>query len=626
MLRAIVSTVLLACLCSISCALAAQPTPAHRLTETERAAIQYLKGKLDADGRGALDFADERSVQAYSTLLRLHGFDSKSRPYLFASLTAAQANAKQQRAGVIGAARECKLPIDGKGPQTYREVLDVVSNADFSTVQGRALDSINMPNPTLGSAVDDGRPTYVVDTLDVYDEDVETLLTSGVDEGYVDGPTGLDPRAQLVKTSVGANPTKHPVVLFGSYYYRTATGPHGPCMLLLPWAHFTPKEMKLDAPTRRAGSTNPPGSPVVICLNRKGTAVSDCDQGPWPHAGGTPIQVLLNVAGSVTYNDPIATSKDADFVEGELAVMPRNVGGACVLSAKSFADHFAIAHDDPTKMTFKWADPPANFGDVCWDKVQSGHEWNFVLSTHVTTLNKSGAPTYPVLAVFMSPLGGNDSGGIEGDPNLLPVSVLKMEWGCVKKGTLVEMADGGTKAIEDIAPDDVVLGQGGQHFKVTNLIQGDDTDFIEIDAGARHVALTPGHPVAVKGRGFVQAKALKDGDVLVVSAASGKPASGNSAFVAASHVEQRKAAAKVYNLTLTRLDATSNAGVKPSFFAGGILVGDTSEQNELTAQDDARTGALPPLHLSGPEERVDYENWLKSRQAGNRKGSTLTGQ
>lgn len=609
--------------------------PRYRMNAQERAALKSLVVKAGGVKRVPIDLTDAQAKLAYFALLKAHGVTPENRPGLFKSFD--EVEAAQAKRVKMGAApvtySECAAPTqpDDDIPMTgdedrpignYREILDVPASDDFKTVQARALDTIVEP------------AVYTLDTLDVYDQEWEEQLGAGTDEVFSHPDAAnrtQDPKFQVFETEHVAdnNPSGDPVNVFGSFYYRTADKtPAPPCLVVVPGlAHGLPKDQRLLDPTNKV---SPPGSPVVICINRQ-NATADapaCDYGPmmgWHDEW----HVRMIVNGWVQFHDKVAPIVDADGtptgnLTGEMTVIPTVTNGACPVlpvEGKTLVDHFKIDQADPTKLVFSWPsiDTAADFGKLCWGAVENNAVWDFVLSLRVKTLNKAGKVTYTVLTAFLSraPM----AIGVENGTEYVPQ--LAFQFGCLMAGTPVTMADGSQVPIEKVKQGDRVASPNGP-LKVQRVTTGSDTSFVEISvastAGGTSLFVTPTHPIAVAAQhvathsapDLVEAEDLLRRKVGAASLYVLSQVGGAKPARVPATIRPVSKSASVYNLTLEKADGTPLPAKAGLFYANGILVGDNAAQGALAAERAVREAKRPDYRPSGLE-LVDYKNWLAER-------------
>lgn len=90
---------------------------------------------------------------------------------------------------------------------------------------------------------------------------------------------------------------------------------------------------------------------------------------------------------------------------------------------------------------------------------------------------------------------------------------------CFVGTTKISMANGSRKMIKDVCVGDEVVSWDGEQFvkkRVTNTFKNNtEEDIFKISYGSRKAWLTGDHPILVSDKGWVKAKDLKEGDVLV---------------------------------------------------------------------------------------------------------------
>jgi len=183
-------------------------------------------------------------------------------------------------------------------------------------------------------------------------------------------------------------------------------------------------------------------------------------------------------------------------------------------------------------------------------------------------------------------------------PEKLPF--LYFEYSCVAKGTLITMADGSTKAIEDVM-DGELVSSNGQTMQVMDTSIGYEAIpmFAITDDAGHSVLLTETHPVVTTNRGVVWASEVVAGDVLSTTG-------GNSNVVS---VTEELFNDTVHNLELEPL--TGNDDANEVMYANGIAIGDLGYQSDLTFKDKAKSTVESVLQALPEEWHEDYLNSLK---------------
>ncbi len=161
---------------------------------------------------------------------------------------------------------------------------------------------------------------------------------------------------------------------------------------------------------------------------------------------------------------------------------------------------------------------------------------------------------------------------------------IKLGYSCLAKGTLITMADGSLKPIDQILKGEMVLGAMAENAATAQPMKVADVSIgIEalkmlrvIDATGKDILMTETHPVSTSNRGIVWAKELKKGDRILTADGS----------VLITKISKEKYNDNVYNL---KLEPTANSmiadGSYLGMFANGLLVGDLDTQDEHNYKD-----------------------------------------
>lgn len=592
-----------------------------KLTAQDSAAIKKWLASAPPR-RGTVNLADPVASAGYLATLKRHGITPQTRPYLFETLEKIKARHREQMArGEPIDDETCKNPEQLNKIGNFRTILGATTGSPtasaFTSVGARALDSIYQG------------ASYVLDTLDVYDEAMENNISSTTDEIYASypnasntGPNNADPRFLVIDSpaSVNNNPTGGPVYIVSSYLYRVGSTTVSPCVETV-LQHLVPKSMTMTDPRNiKYGK----GAPIVICLNRQNANndYSDCDYGPFPNnqVGNDDAKVLMVVTGTTEYNDPVSDITQAGNFAFDMTVIPRDIGGGCPLnSIDGDLSHFT---PNGNTLSFHWPyASPADFGKLCWQVVANNTAWDFALTTRVKTLNKGGVPTWNVVAAYLS-----DGPGATPNQSTLVIPTIVMQFGCIRRGQKVLMSDGTEKPIEQLKVGDVVMSNG-ELLRVQNVTTGNDDVFFSIttDSGAPALVVTANHPVAVKsgtetGQSWVQAQKLKEGQEIYRRTQPFERADQAAKIVKIEKISQSD---QVYNLSLAQVNGQPIASETASFYVEGIRVGDNALQNKLGHTKTAPVKPAP-LKLVG-KEQIDHRNWL-SEQRRNKAASTRSAQ
>jgi hypothetical protein len=336
-----------------------------------------------------------------------------------------------------------------------------------------------------------------------------------------------------------------------------------------------PKSITVTAPN------NPANRKTVICLTRANPEPGwpqPCDFGPFENPQVAPVNVYVPLAGTVVMPYPLAL-KDGK-VDGQLQVTAINsLNGTTCSGQDNDLGSQVLAKTTPTpgNQGITWSIVGAQalvFGKTCYSP-NSGLAFNMYWTVKVT--KPDGRPS-TVTAIVSNVL-------TQGSANTLIVRDVDLQWGCLPAGTLVTLADHTRKPIEDISPQDWILGADGEPWQPISKLTGEEAELIVVTAEDGTAArMTSEHPVIVGAdeRGnprWLAASHLKVGTPLVT-------AKGRSKVKA---IERSPYGGKIYNIALRPRGSDHPPAFGASFYADGLLVGDQTMQ-----------GLPEPMPVSGP--------------------------
>lgn len=176
---------------------------------------------------------------------------------------------------------------------------------------------------------------------------------------------------------------------------------------------------------------------------------------------------------------------------------------------------------------------------------------------------------------------------------------------CMAEGTGITLADGRVVPVEQVKQGDkVVTDSKGTLLTVTGISTGNENkDLVRLRDNAGHdVMLTEAHPVITASGKVVAAKNVKVLDQV-------KTDKGLATLTSIDRVSADKK--KVFNLKLgTDQELLAVGKNERTLFAGGLLIGDSSMQEELEAVRPASPVAL--LERLPKAWHKDYQNSLKA--------------
>jgi hypothetical protein len=188
---------------------------------------------------------------------------------------------------------------------------------------------------------------------------------------------------------------------------------------------------------------------------------------------------------------------------------------------------------------------------------------------------------------------------------------IKLGYSCLAKGTLITMADGSQKPIDQILKGDMVLGAMAKNGTATQAMTVVDTS-IGIEAlkmqrvtaaDGSEILMTETHPVSTTNRGIIWSKELKKGDRILTEDGS----------VLITQIKNEKYNDNVYNLKLAPTAGSSIAsGAYLGMYANGLLVGDLETQDEHNYKDQfIRESAEEKLMRMPSKWKADFISSLE---------------
>ena len=290
---------------------------------------------------------------------------------------------------------------------------------------------------------------------------------------------------------------------------------------------------------------------AVISLFRKPTNVDDCDyickcrKGE----GGQPF-VCLPVKGKVVLREGSFAAEKQSASVVAIHLDKANGGAALCREEKDYRKNLEFTtslhskelefeNHDEFGMTFK--EPGGS----------TGHHFRFELSI-VLAVDVGGTDYIPVVIT-------SDKNHATAIYSKIPD--LNIMWGCLAQGTLIMMADGSSRPIEDVRIGERVKGDSS----ITNIWKGPAPDgCLEIvtQEGAK-IILTGTHPLRTR-YGWKRAEELAEGEELQMLAGTAVIAS----------IKEVRYEGTVWNL---ELDAQETEGM----YADGFLAGDFRLENRM---------------------------------------------
>lgn len=529
----------------------------EKLTAAERQELDAWLGAAEGKPRVMIDLRNPGDLRELDLLRRQAGYPKIS-DYL--------ARLKSSRSNDDPACAAFLEKYDSNGLFLDVGVTDDGKDLTATTLQANALI---------------GLPPVDFDSMVVVSDAAGEHVTSGTNHGR-NAPLLVTRAPPKPGSLAGAKPARAAAVF--TVFKSDGT----PCAYrVVSGITVAPTAMAVTAPTNKR-----PNSGTVLCLNRASPDKNwpnACDFGPFSQSKdvGGHWTVVVPVAGSITL--PGKVVMDGNQPAGDLRVTAINTKNGITCAGQTPVDVgkkvlavSRVTGDD----TIAWsmtaqgtgADAAPSFGSTCYEQ-HTGVAFN--MAWNLSYLDDKNIPR-PVIAIISNVL-------TQGSFNTLIVPAVDLQFGCLPAGTLIGMADGGTRRIEDIVRGDQVIGTDGRPWTVSSRMDGEDTALVEIEAedGTR-LRASPGHPVIVGHDAKGRLRAVAASDLKV-----GMPLTTR---LGASRVAKAVTVAwegTVHNLAIRPADAAGDdvaASRGGAFWADGLLVGDQTMQGLLpSAQARADT-------------------------------------
>jgi hypothetical protein len=206
--------------------------------------------------------------------------------------------------------------------------------------------------------------------------------------------------------------------------------------------------------------------------------------------------------------------------------------------------------------SFKWNIPEDWSNSINESVAASSRLYSYALNLHFNVSVNGGDPTEHEISVC-----SNDDD--DPRPSYKVIPGLRLQWGCFAEGTLIRMADGTCKAIQDITIGETVKTANGQTAQVKDVFSGPERQILTIEtiSGAL-IKVSDEHPL-LTASGVKRAAELRENDRLVMEG-------GEEDEIKYRYYSDY--AGKVYNILL--------AGENHIIYAGGFTAGDMELQNQ----------------------------------------------
>jgi hypothetical protein len=568
---------------------------------------QYVHRLVAPGVRARLNYADPRQHAFALARLKLAGKTPENSPHLFERVEARRQ--RQLARGLKAGAIEATETSTGRAEMHYIEAssLGTVELASEAR-SAAAAEAVGTASSTFpgGSAY-----TYIdMSVATVYGYPIAPLAY--VEE--FENPEGNVGANVTVSTSGNLNASNIKRYAFESYkledyesgdftdsYIRVEAGNRNPTnAAALP---------RLSAPTVDQPIDHLPAGgdgQINICMDR--AWVTDCDY--ILHGGPQSVEVPLKgsirvLTGHVFDEDKIEQIRDAladgqiPPEAGSMKLVLTNVGGGCdVLNndtlVASMMGFWASVRLSPMQDEFSWditGDDAARFDEGC-RQVQDVAK----LTARIPLPLRSSTNASELFSVPIT---------VSSDPDALRpearLNTLSLTNSCLAEGTQIQLGGGALAPVESLRIGQSVFNpyaRGGHTLTITDTAAGTElAPMVRIrDEAGRALLLTEMHPIATPDRGMVQARALREGDVVMTR-------QGPSRLAA---VSREPYGGKVYNLKVgSEAEAASLGQDETVVYANGFVVGDGQIQSKYEALA-AKPGDGPAIERVAEPWRRDY--------------------
>ncbi|HBF22068.1 MAG TPA: hypothetical protein DDW81_18350 [Cryomorphaceae bacterium] len=543
------------------------------------------------------DHSDDRQHAFFLEHLKNQGLSEKTSPGLYKSLQALRDHhidlrkkgkvrsdiRIHQKTIMMGQQVESWSPVEGTGPQTpvigkFGPVRIITSSGidENDELYATSLLSVNSSS------------WYANNTLELFNGE-ERLGHAQVEETYFGGES-LMAEASAKNTGKNNNGLQAKMT-----FYHLENGESlpqtGHTFTSIPFCIF-----RSNCPEYHSIEPKGKNDSIIICITRTGSSY-DCTYFYAPKGGDSlfiPLKGKLTFGSAqiLVFDGTDKVNTDSIGVEASVTVSDLEQGNGSSLSLKQ--DFFAHPN---TRVS-------ANGDTLKWN--MDGY-----MGSVKTLLERQGA-LYRVGFVqkikVKSTKGDLLSATITNiKPELFDHKIGKMfiTYGCLAEGTMVEMADGKTKRIEDVLVGDRVLSNNeGDIHRVTATTKGREIfPMYHIStASVKELLLTKNHPVVTADGRVLLARELSTGIPLITR-------QGNEAIQKVELVTFEK---PVWNLILEPVDTKQQPdSTNSTFFANGIKVGDHRMQSIY--QKLYRSNTKNVLELLDKDWSEDYRHYLSKQ-------------
>jgi len=554
-----------------------------QLSSKDKSDLMYVQALCRNGSSTTLDMSDPVQKSFYEKQLELANISKERRPNFFKNLDALT-----------------------KTHEMYKEQKSIMKHllGDANAVPDNSVNAVTQLSTADGqnfvagavSSVAKGTQMTLV-TIGLFDADFNSIGAVGKTEEFNNGIC-------TVATATGSFSTPMPaegreITAVATYNYTTVNGMTAKNAMVTT-VKF-PKELHIDAPViSNANKTDPTHKKIKLCMNR---ADSDCDYNYTSGPTGSQT-VVLPFKGYINYFDTvdqITFDRQGNPLNASctFSVAATGNGGSAVTPPTNY-NFFTDQKTSISGSTISWDVPWLRFDDTqAYGPIGSaGQDLYFIFQLTVPVKGQN-------VAAFITNAPPEKTPG-SNLMNTLMLPIFTAINGCLGRGSIVKMADGSSKAVEEIVVGDQVLNGNGKALTVTDTVIGNEITMVEITFNKnKTLVLTDNHPV-VTPTGILLAKEIFAGHKIVT----------DEGVVVVDKIEEILYIDKVFNLVLTDHSKTPVFSEdNTTHYANGVLVGDGNIQRIY--MDKYRKNHNNILNTLPSEWHNDFMNYLEEQKSNN---------
>jgi hypothetical protein len=305
---------------------------------------------------------------------------------------------------------------------------------------------------------------------------------------------------------------------------------------------------------------------IVIGLSRAVGNKADIDYWFW-QSEYSKTELLVPLVGSMKFEHPLAPlNENNPILEFYLARQEGGMSNKPKKEIKKYRPFFEIDPNDPTNLKFKLEGASTtennaiNFGASPW-----------VADTKTFfTCRVTAAFQNAQFGVGMASILSSETEDKDPTDGVAYIKPLVFVWHCLVEGTKITMADGSTKAVEEIQAPDEVAAPIRTRKVLANLAQPHWGEVFTVTlSSGKSVTCSGTHPFITVSRKPVAASALAIGEEIRVA--------GGRTEKVTSKTQQKQAGQGLFNIWLE--------GEPTAILANGIWVGEYQLQVEQVEQE-----------------------------------------